>query len=91
MQNACHYMHNACPYYLNEVYEYTPQCRIESRSNFVNLDVPFQKTNLGQKGLSFIGPSLWNSLSSRVYEITNAFNVFKHNLKNQYIGNLAGS
>ena len=28
------FVNNACPHYLNEVYECAPQCRIESRSNF---------------------------------------------------------
>ena len=46
------FVNNACPHYLNEVYEYTPQCRIESRSNLANLKVLFRKTNMGQNGLS---------------------------------------
>ena len=55
------FANNACPHYLNEVYEYVPQCRIESRSNFAKLKVPFWKTNIGQNGLSYIGPSLKNN------------------------------
>ena len=54
------FVNNACPHYLNEVYEYTPQCRIESRRNFPKLKAPFRKTNMGQNGLSYTGPSLWN-------------------------------
>ena len=45
-------VNNSCPHYLNEVYEYIPQCRIESRSNLANLKAPFRKTNMGQNGLS---------------------------------------
>ena len=56
------FANNACSHYLNEVYEYAPQCRIESISNFAKLNIPFQKTNLGQNGLSYIELSLWNSL-----------------------------
>ena len=56
------FVNNVCPHYLNEVYEYTHQCRTESRSNFAKLKVHFQKTNVGQEGLSHIGPSLWNNL-----------------------------
>ena len=52
------FVNNACPHYLNEVYEYTPQCRIESRRNFPKLKAPFRKTNMGQNGLSYTGPSL---------------------------------
>ena len=56
------FVNNSCPRYLNEVYEYAPQCRIKSRRNFVKLKVPFRKTNMGQKGLSYVVPSLWNNL-----------------------------
>ena len=56
------FVNNACPHYLSELYEYVPQCRIESRSNFAKLKVPFQKTNMWQNGLSYIGPSLWSNL-----------------------------
>ena len=45
------FVNNSCLHYLNEVYELTPQCRIESRSNFAKLRIPFEKTNMGQKGL----------------------------------------
>ena len=57
------FANNACPYYLNDVYESYPQCRIESGSNFVKLKFPFWKTNTWQKGLSYTGSSLWNNLS----------------------------
>ena len=58
------FVNSACTHYLNEVDEYAPQCRIESRSNFAKLKVLFRKTNMGQKGLTltYIGPSLWNNV-----------------------------
>ena len=56
------FVNNACPYYLNDMYEFAPRCRIDSRSKFTKLKVPFWKTNLGQKGLSYLDPSLWNNL-----------------------------
>ena len=68
-QNKCinaitfNFVNNSCSHCVNKVYEYAPQCGIESRSNFAKLNVPFRKTNMGQKGLSHIGPSLWNNLS----------------------------
>ena len=55
-------VNDACPIFLREIYEYTPQCRIESRSNSANLKVPFWITNMRQNGLSYIGSSLWNNL-----------------------------
>ena len=50
------FVNNACPYYLNEVYEFVLKCRIESRSNFAKLRVPFRETNMVQKVLSYIDP-----------------------------------
>ena len=81
---------NACPHYLNKVSEYAPQCRIESRSNFAKVKVPVQKTNMGQNGLSCIGPFLWNNLP-RSLKTTTVLNIFKHNLKKKYLHNLARS
>ena len=72
------FANNSCPHYLNEVFEYAAQCRIESRSNF------------WQKGLSYIGPSLWNNLPGSMKKTT-FLNAFKHNMKNKYLGNLAGT
>ena len=85
------FVNNACPHYLNEVYEYAPQWRIESRSNFVKFKVPFQKTNMGQSGLSYIDPSLWNNLLKKSLKKPTVLNTFEHNLKKKYLGNLAGS
>ena len=82
-------VNNACPYYLNEVHEYAPQCKIESRNNFAMLKVLVWKTNMGQNGLSYIAPSLWNNLPGSMKKTT-VLNTFKHNLKKQYLGNLAG-
>ena len=56
------FANNSYPHYLNGVYEYASQCRIESRRNFPKLKVPFRKTNMGQKVLSYIVPSLSNNL-----------------------------
>ena len=71
------FVNNACPHYLNEVYEYTPQCRIESRSNFAKLKVSFWKTNIGQNGLSYIGPSLWNNLSGSLNNLAIYLDLWK--------------
>ena len=87
---AFKFVSNTCAHYLNEVYECAPQCRIESRSNFAKLKVPFQKTNMGKNDLSYIGPSLWNNLPGSLKKTT-VWNTFKHNLKKKCLGNLAGS
>ena len=45
---------------------------------------------MGQNGLSYIGPSLWNNLLGYLKKTT-VLNTFKHNLKKKYLDNLAGS
>ena len=56
------FVNDTCPYYLKEIFEFAPHCRIDTRNEFAKLKVPFRKTNMGQKAISFVGPSLWNSL-----------------------------
>ena len=65
------YVNNSCPYYVNEVYEYAPQCDIESRSYFASLDAPFRKTNMGAER-PFIHWSLAMQLprSTQIYKKT---------------------
>ena len=52
------FFNNICTYYLKEVFEFAPHCRIDTRNKFAKLKIPFRKTNMGQKAISFVGPSL---------------------------------
>ena len=74
-------VNNNCPYYLKEVFEFARHCRIDTRNKFAQLKIPFHKTNMGQKAISFVGPSLWNSLPELIKKTDN-LNTFKHNVKN---------
>ena len=56
------FVNNTFPYYLKEIFEFAPHCRIDTRDKFAKLRIPFRKTIMGQKVISFVGPSLWNSL-----------------------------
>ena len=56
------FVNNTYPYYLKEIFEFAPYCRIKTRNEFAKLKIPFRKTNMGKKAISFVGPSLWNSL-----------------------------
>ena len=51
------------PFYLNEIFEFAPHCRIDRRNSFAKLKHPFRQTDTGQKTLSYTGTSLWNNLS----------------------------
>ena len=65
------FVNNTCPYYLTEIFQFAPQCRIGTRNKFAKLKIPFHKTNVGQKAISFIGPSLWNSLPDYIIYVIN--------------------
>ena len=64
------------PFYLNEIFEFTPNCRIDTRNSFAKLKHPFRKTNRGQKTLSYIDPSLWNNPPGTIKK-ANHLNTFK--------------
>ena len=78
------YMNNDCPSYMSEIYEAAPQTNLNLRNNFLKLKHPFRKTNIGQKALSYIGPTFWNSLPNECKKITNC-NSFKHKLKDSFL------
>ena len=47
------------------------------------LKVSAKNTNIGQQGLSYIGPKFWNILSSKIKLSTSA-NYFKHAIKEDF-------
>ena len=81
------YVNNTCPYHMKEVFEYASQGRISSRNNYARLKVPFRKTTMGQKSLSYIGPSVWNKLPSSMKRNI-SLNKFKHDVKKHYLREL---
>ena len=78
------FVNNTCPYYLNKIFEFAPNCGIGTRINFSKLKNAFRKTNMGQKTISYIGPSIWNSLPYSTTKANN-LNTFKHNVKKHYL------
>ena len=48
------FVNNTCSYYLKEFFKFPPYCRIDK--------IPFYRINIRQKAISFVVPSLWNSL-----------------------------
>ena len=67
-------------YYVKEVFEYASQGRISSRNNYARLKVPFRKTTMAQKSLSYIGPSVLKELPRSMKRNIN-LNMFKHDVK----------
>ena len=60
------FVDNTCPYYLKEYFEIDPHCRKDSRDKFTKLKISSGKKNMGQKAISFVGPSLLNILSELI-------------------------
>ena len=78
---AFKFVNNACPYYLKEIFELALHCKVDTRNKFAKLKILFRKSNMGQKAISFAGPSLWKSLPELIKKTDN-LNTFKHNVKN---------
>lgn len=46
---AYNFINSTCPYYLNKIFKFAPQCRIDLRNKFAKLKNPSRKTNIEQK------------------------------------------
>ena len=51
------------------------------------LDLPFRKSCIGQKTLSYIGPKTWNNLPAQI-KLNKSVNTFKHNIKKSFFDDL---
>ena len=72
-----------CPNYLDEIYVPLETNGVHTRSSYQKLNVPHRKTNVGQKALSYVGPSLWNNLN-KTLKTSTSLNAFKHNIKHYF-------
>ena len=84
------YVHNECLNYLNKVLQTALENNIQTRGNFLKLICPLCKTNAGQMGLSYTGPTIWSKTPVMLKQ-TNNLNTFKHNLKEHYLKELKNS
>ena len=73
--------------YFDEIYVPLEINGIHTRSSYQKLNVPHRKTNVEQKALSYVGPSLWNNLN-KTLKISTSLNAFKHNIKQHYFNEL---
>ena len=64
-----------CPEYLDEIYFPLESNGVQTCSTYQKLKVPDRKINIGQKALSYVGPSLLNNLHMEIKTSTslNAF------------------
>ena len=76
-----------CPNYFDEIYVPLETNGVHTRSSYQKLNVPHRKTNVGQKALSYVGPSLWNNLN-KTLKTSISLNTFQHNIKKHYFNEL---
>ena len=77
------YLHNLSPVYMSELFSPSDQST-QTRNSTLKLVQPYKKTKWGQRGLSYIGPSVWNALTNDCKVISN-LNTFKHALKKYFL------
>ena len=73
---------------MNEVFRPAENMRMSTRNSFLKLPYHFRKTNTGQKGLSYIGPAIWNNIPEIIKKTRN-LNTFKHKMKHYYLNDLS--
>ena len=68
------------PAYMSDMFSLPQNSRTTRRSTH-KLKLPYKRTNMGQTGISYIGPKIWNKLEDNP-------NKFKHNLKDLFFHNM---
>ena len=84
--NMMKFFKGTAPAYADEIFKPVDQSRVIRRSKF-KLNFPFRKSSAGQKCLFYIGPKIWNSLSSNLKSANNV-NSFKHKIKDNFFQNI---
>ena len=80
--NAYKSFKNSSALYMSDIF--VPLETIQNTRNSMHrFQLPFKRTNIGQKGISYTGPKIWNSLSTEV-KLSKNSNTFKHKIKNDY-------
>ena len=76
--NIFKFFNNASPAYFSEVYHTLGQTQNTRRSKH-KLQLPQRTSNIGQKGLSYLGPRTWNKLPSEIKSVVgvNTYTMLK--------------
>ena len=73
-----------CPDYFDKLFCPIDENGVITRSSIKKLKLPFQKTKLGIKSLSYVGPNTWNSLPGDL-KSPSSVNSFKHYIKEYFL------
>ena len=71
---------------MSDIYSLVVNPRSTSRSEY-RIKQPFRVTNMGQNGISYIGPKVWNKLPPEC-KLEGNPNKFKHKIKDKFFENL---
>ena len=74
------------PAYMSDIFSRIENPRTTRRSEY-KIKQPFKLTNMGQNGISYIGPKVWNMLPLACKSEDNS-NKFKHKIKDQFFDNI---
>ena len=65
---------------MNHVFKLAGQPNSTTRASLQKLNQPLQKTNHGQKSISYIAPIIWNNLPNSL-KTTENLNIYKYRIK----------
>ena len=74
------------PEYMSDIFSLSEIPRTTRRSLY-KLKLPLKSTNMGQNGISYYGPKVWNNLPIQC-KLEDNPNNFKHKIKDQFFENI---
>ena len=74
------------PAYMSDIYSLVVNSRSTRRSEY-RIKQPFRATNMGQNGISYIGPKVWNKLPSEC-RLEVSSNTFLHKINDHFFENI---
>ena len=84
--NVFNFFNQMSPQYTAEIFHPSSSVHNTCRAT-QKLDLPFRKSCIGQKTLSYIGPKTWNNLPDQI-KLSKNVNTFKHDIKKSFFDDL---
>ena len=84
--NVFKFFNQMSPQYTAEIFHPSSSVHNTRRAT-QKLDIPFRKSCIGQKTLSYIGPTIWNNLPAQI-KLSKSVNTFKHDIKKSFFDDL---
>ena len=84
--NVFKFFNQMSPQYTAEIFHPSSSVHNTRRAT-QKLDIPFRKSCIGQKTLSYIGPKIWNNLPAQI-KLSKSVNTFKHDIKKSFFDDL---